>query len=122
MVVITVLASVMLSSCAGGSVNTSGGSLLLDPSQFGPALSAIGTPNGVSLNWSASLSSAVGYNLYRGMQSGGPYFRLNWSIITVTNYIDTAVQSGQTYYYVATATNSSNEESDYSNEVAAPIP
>ena len=34
-------------------------------------------------------------------------------------YSDSNVQSGHTYFYVVTATNSTNQESGYSNEVAA---
>jgi len=38
------------------------------------------------------------------------------------SYTDTNVQSGQTYYYVVTAINSSNQESGYSSEVTAIVP
>jgi fibronectin type 3 domain-containing protein len=75
------------------------------------------------LNWNSSISSGVvGYNVYRGSGSGGPYMRLNYSMLPATNYTDSAVQAGQTYYYVVTAINSGNVESDFSKEVAAPIP
>ncbi|HEY6182569.1 MAG TPA: choice-of-anchor D domain-containing protein [Terriglobales bacterium] len=76
----------------------------------------------VNLNWSASTSSVVGYNVYRGTQSGGPYARVNSAVRTVTNYADNTVQSGQVYFYVATAVDSSSAESAYSGEVAAVIP
>jgi fibronectin type 3 domain-containing protein len=123
--VITLLATVILSSCASTSAglassnsaaNTSGA--LTSPAQS----SAVGSHE-VTLSWNPSISSGVqGYNVYRGTGSGGPYAKLNPSIIAATNYSDSAVQSGQTYYYVVTATDSSNLESVYSNEVAAPIP
>jgi fibronectin type 3 domain-containing protein len=123
--VITLLATVMLSSCASTSeglassnsaANTSG--TLTSPAQS----SAVGSHD-VTLSWNPSISSGVlGYNVYRGTGSGGPYTKLNPSIIAATNYRDNAVQSGQTYYYVVTATDSGNLESVYSHEVAAPIP
>ena len=77
----------------------------------------------MTLNWTASVSSGViGYNVYRGTGSGGPYTRLNSFLIAAANYTDNAVQGGQTYYYVVTAMSSDDLESDYSDEVAAQIP
>lgn len=76
----------------------------------------------VGLSWNASTSSVAGYNVYRGTQSGGPYSKLNSSLISGTSYTDSSVQSGATYYYVSTAVNSSNVESAYSNQATAAIP
>jgi len=79
-------------------------------------------PDTVALAWNPSSSSVVGYNVYRGMQSGGPYARLNSSVLSNTDYLDSNTQSGATYYYVSTAVNAANEESAYSNEASATIP
>lgn len=77
----------------------------------------------VSLSWTASVSPNItGYNIYRSMTSGGPYTKLNSSLIATTTYLDTAVQAGQTYYYVATAVDASNNESPKSTEVKGTIP
>ena len=76
----------------------------------------------VTLNWNASTSSVVGYNVYRGAQSGGPYTMINTALDAATNYVDLSVQAGQTYYYVATAVDGSGDESVYSNEVIAAVP
>jgi uncharacterized protein (DUF2141 family) len=76
----------------------------------------------VTLNWSGSSSSVVGYNIYRSSVSGGPYTKMNSGVITLLTYTDTTVQAGQVYYYVVTAENSSNVESSYSNELSATIP
>jgi Abnormal spindle-like microcephaly-assoc'd, ASPM-SPD-2-Hydin len=75
-----------------------------------------------ALSWTASTSAVIGYNVYRGTASGGPYTKLNSSVISATNYTDSTVQAGQTYYYVVTAVNSSDVESVYSNQVSATIP
>jgi fibronectin type 3 domain-containing protein len=64
----------------------------------------------------------VGYNVYRGTQSGGPYTKLNSSPVSATTCTDSSVKAGQTYFYVVTAADSSNVESAYSNEVSASIP
>jgi len=85
-----------------------------------------GTPapqHSVNLSWTASNSQNIsGYNVYRGVKSGGPYSKINPVLDASTLYTDTTVADGQTYYYVTTAVNSSNEESSYSNQATAVIP
>jgi len=77
----------------------------------------------VSLAWTASASTDVaGYNVYRGTQSGGPYTEIGSTNSATTDYTDLSVMSGDTYYYVVTAFDSSNEQSPYSNQAAAVIP
>jgi len=75
-----------------------------------------------TLSWTASLSTVIGYNVYRGSVSGGPYTLVNSSIVAGTQYVDPSVLAGQTYYYVATAVASGNTESTYSNQVVASVP
>jgi len=76
----------------------------------------------VALSWNASTSTVSGYNVYRSTVSGGPYTKLNSSLVATLNYTDSTVQNGTTYFYVTTAVDSSGSESVYSNEVSAPIP
>jgi trimeric autotransporter adhesin len=77
----------------------------------------------VSLSWDPSSSSNVaGYRVYRGGISGGPYSLLTSSLVPGTNYTDASVLSGNEYFYVTTAVDSSGDESVYSNEAAATIP
>lgn len=75
-----------------------------------------------ALSWGSSGSSISGYNVYRSTMSGSSYVRINSSLIGGVSYSDASVQSGQTYYYVATAVDSSGNESAFSNEVAAAVP
>jgi hypothetical protein len=76
-----------------------------------------------TLNWSASTSTVIGYNLYRATISGGPYTKINTSVDATTTFTDAGtVQAGKIYYWVVTAVNSSNVESVYSGEVSATIP
>jgi hypothetical protein len=79
-------------------------------------------PHSVALNWGASSSSVAGYNVYRSTVSGSAYAKMNGSTVGGVNYADSSVQSGHTYYYVATAVDGSGNESVYSNEVAAIVP
>jgi len=77
----------------------------------------------VDLSWNASTSQdVIGYNVYRGPTSGGPYQKINPMLDPSTVYTDSNVGNGNTYYYVATAVNSSDQESVYSNEAQAVIP
>lgn len=83
-----------------------------------------GSSHTVTLTWVASVSPNVsGYNIYRGTTSGGPYAtKVNSSLVQSTTYVDTTAQSGQTYYYVATAVDSSGSESANSAQTQAVIP
>ena len=76
----------------------------------------------MDLSWQASTSTVTGYNVYRGAVSGGPYTKVNSSLISGTAYMDTTVQAGQTYYYVSTAVDSNNDESTYSTQATAVVP
>lgn len=76
----------------------------------------------VDLSWTASSSAVVGYNVYRGAVSGGPYTKINSAADAATAFTDGTVQSGQTYYYTVTAVDNSGTESARSNEVQAVIP
>ena len=76
----------------------------------------------VSLSWTPSTSTVVGYNSYSSTTSGGPYTKLTSNPNPTTSFTDTTVKSGLTYYYVVTAVNSSNVESVLSAEIPAIIP
>lgn len=76
----------------------------------------------VALNWNASGSSVMGYFVYRGTASGGPYTKLITAPDPATTYTDSGVQSGVTYYYVVTAVNGNGVESAFSNQATAPVP
>jgi len=87
------------------------------------ALSGTATvSHSVNLSWSPGSSTYAGFNVYRGTTSGGPYTKLDNSLIAVPSYQDYNVTSGQTYYYVATEVDSTGNESNYSNEAIATIP
>jgi hypothetical protein len=75
----------------------------------------------VSLSWNPSSSSVVGYNLYRGTTSGGPFSQIN-AMNASTSYVDNSVQAGQTYFYVSTAVDAAGRESVYSNQTQAVVP
>ena len=77
----------------------------------------------VALNWTASTSSVVGYNVYRSTTSGSGYSKINSALVSGVSYTDSStLTSGTTYYYVTTAVDSSGNESAYSNQTSAAIP
>jgi hypothetical protein len=86
-------------------------------------LVTIWSSHSATLNWVASTSTrVVGYNVYRGATSGGPYTKVNSTPTFATHFTDRYVQAGQTYYYVATSVEASGNESGYSNESRVRIP
>jgi Abnormal spindle-like microcephaly-assoc'd, ASPM-SPD-2-Hydin len=98
------------------------------PSTTADALTGTGTTAPaytVNLSWNASTSSdIVGYNVYRSNfgTACGSYAKLNSALNPSTSYGDSSVADGQTYCYVTTAVNGSNQESAYSAVVEATIP
>jgi Putative Ig domain./Immunoglobulin I-set domain. len=76
-----------------------------------------------TLNWIASPTPGVtGYNVYRATTSGGYTTPSNPTPISGTQFTDSTVQLGQTYYYVVNAIDAAGVESPYSNEVSGTIP
>jgi hypothetical protein len=83
-----------------------------------------GTPHGIKVSWTASTSTVAGYNLYRGTVTGGPYTKVNSSLITTLTFLDpnSGLTVSTTYFYVATAVDSSGNESTYSNQASVLTP
>jgi fibronectin type 3 domain-containing protein len=89
------------------------------------ALSGMGvqpTSHTVTLSWTASTSTVSGYNIYRSTTNGSGYAKINSNLVASLSYNDSTVQSGTTYYYVATAVDSSGNESTDSNQATAIVP
>ena len=79
-------------------------------------LAAVPGNNQVSLNWNG-VAGATGYNIKRAAVAGGPYSIIA-SGVAETNYTDSAVTNGGTYYYVVSA-NTAGAESGISFEASA---
>jgi hypothetical protein len=96
---------------------------LVNAALGGTCVTGTGVTHRVLLSWTPSTSANVtGYNIYRGTTSGGAYAKVNSAPVVGVTYTDTTVQSGETYYYVATAIDNSNNESVYSNQAQAAVP
>ena len=80
------------------------------------------TTHTVALSWAPAVTGVTGFRTYVSMVSGGPYVEMGSVPSTTPAYTDSSVQSGQTYFYVVTAIDASNNDSLYSSEVAAIVP
>ena len=65
-----------------------------------PSLNATPTGGSVALTWGASPDAVAGYHVYRAASVDGPFTRLTTSLITATNFSDTAPPSTNTVYMV----------------------
>jgi hypothetical protein len=73
----------------------------------------------IIIDWADSAAEGLeGYNVYRSTVTGGPYTLINDTLITVSNYSDSQVSTGVTYYYVVKAY-ASSLVSDNSAEASA---
>jgi|SRR5579859_6845154 len=109
-------------SASGSTTSTPSTSTGATSSTSSASTPTSGSPLSVKLSWNASTSSVVGYHVYRGSASGGPYSRISSSAVTALGYEDASVQAGSRYYYVVSALDGSGDESAYSNEAAADVP
>jgi hypothetical protein len=82
-------------------------------------LTATATNLGVNLTWGQS-ANATSYNLKRSTTNGGSYALL--ANVAATNYSDTLVTNGVTYFYVVSATNSAGESANSTQAGAMPLP
>ncbi len=96
----------------------------LTPDTTAPAnptgLTGTGGLGFVTLNWNDNADSDFDYyDVYRGTSSGGPYTKINGSPVLTSDYNDTAVSNGTTYYYVVKALDLSSNTSGNSNQASA---
>jgi len=71
----------------------------------------------VSLTWSAS-TGATSYSMRRSTTNGGPYSQIGAP--TATNYTDTGLTNGTTYYYVVAASDSAGTSANSAQASATP--
>lgn len=80
----------------------------------------------IDLTWTANTEPDLGgYNVYRSLNSGGPWGSpINGeTLVSGTAYTDSGLTNGTPYFYIVTAVDTSDNESDASNEATAtPVP
>ena len=72
----------------------------------------------VTITWNSSYS-ATNYNLKRATINGGPYTTI--TSLNATNYTDTGLNNGTTYYYVITAVGINGESQNSAQTSATPL-
>ena len=98
-------------------VNLTAVSASLVPPSAPTNLMAVATNGMVLLNWSPS-ATATSYNVQRSITGGGSY--TTNATVTVTNYADTQVTGGTTYYYVVSALNAAGQSPNSAEVNATP--
>jgi hypothetical protein len=84
-----------------------------DSLTFDPSLGS----DRLSMTWFHSPSPDVArYNVYKSLQSGGPYSRINLDPVDHAFFLAPNLQGSTRYYFVATAVDESGNESLQSNE------
>jgi hypothetical protein len=61
------------------------------------SLGGTASPGSVSLSWTASPDSVVGYHVYRATSANGPFTRLSSSLLATTSFLDGSAPSGAIY-------------------------
>jgi flagellar hook assembly protein FlgD len=102
--------------------STATATIAIAPPSQPAVLTVSAVPTGLNATWVYAGSPAAGYNLYRSTTSGGPYTKINSSVITGTSFLDTDVLIGVTYYYVVTVVDNAGNEGAYSNEASGTAP
>src|SRR5712671_4202349 len=96
---------------------TDGGPLVVIPVTGTAAESSRST---VRLNWEESPVTVAGYVVYRSADSSGPYRRI--SEAPTSEFVDTGLAVGHTYYYVVASVGADQVESEYSSPISATVP
>jgi hypothetical protein len=96
--------------------STEGSSLLIPLTATG----AESSRSSVKLNWEESPLTVAGYVVYRSTDSSGPYTRISQA--ASSEYVDTGLPVGHTYYYVVTSLDANDVESEYSSPISATVP
>jgi hypothetical protein len=84
------------------------------------ATGAESSRSAVKLNWEESPVTVAGYFVYRSADSSGPYTRISQA--ATSEYVDTGLAAGHTYYYVVTSLDANDVESEFSPPISATVP
>ena len=79
--------------------------------------------HGITVSWTETNNSdsAVGFNVYRATVAGGPYTKVNSTLLasSTLSYFDPTVTGGTKYFYVIASVDSFGVQSVNSNEISA---
>jgi alkaline phosphatase len=107
---------------SGGEIDTAFVNITVGDAPPGAPTGLVATAGNsqVTLDWADNTESDLsGYNVYRSTTQGSGYAKINSTVVSTSNYVDSTVTNGITYYYVVTAVDTGSNESTYSNEANA---
>lgn len=84
------------------------------------AMGAESSRSSVKLKWEESPVTVAGYVVYRSADSSGPYTQISQA--ATSEYVDTGLAAGHTYFYVVTSLDSDAVESEFSPPISATVP
>jgi hypothetical protein len=96
-------------------VTTTGTATILAPTNV--KIDAVGASS-VSLSWTAA-AGAAGFDVFRAGTSGGPFAKVNPSLVAGTSFTDTGLTGSTTYFYVIKSEDAGGGLSAPSMEVGA---
>jgi fibronectin type 3 domain-containing protein len=79
-------------------------------------------PHSVTLSWTASVSHVSGYRVFRTTDPNARPGLVGVTLADTTQFVDTKVEAGRTYYYSVKAFDAADRESEFSAKVSATIP
>lgn len=80
-----------------------------------------GSSRVVKLEWEGVPESGLGYIVYRSADASGPYEQIATSL-NATEYLDSGLAAGHTYYYVVTQTVTDDTQGELSAPISATVP
>ena len=99
-------------TCGGGGDTT--------PPAAPTGLVATAGDGSVDLDWGDNgEGDLAGYTVYRGTGVGGPFNAVNGALLGTSQFTDSGLANGTTYWYVVTASDMSGNESGSSTEASA---
>jgi Abnormal spindle-like microcephaly-assoc'd, ASPM-SPD-2-Hydin len=115
--------TVTFAPASGGAVSGASVSIASNATNSPLSIGLTGTGlHSVALNWGASSTDGVTYNVFKGTSSGGESTTpINTSPVTSLSYTDTNVTPGTDYYYYVEAVDSGGSSTP-SNEAVADVP
>jgi cellulose 1,4-beta-cellobiosidase len=114
--------SLTITGAAGSITHTASTTLLVNLAAPTSLTATSGSAGQITLSWAGSVA-ATSYHVKRALVSGGPYTSV--ACTTTTNYNDTGLTNGTTYYYVVSAAynaspDAGGESADSSEDSATP--
>jgi hypothetical protein len=93
-----------------------------NPPPSSPAPPPAPVQHTVHLTWNSNDTNIAGYHVYRSKSSDSGFSQVTSALLPSTNYDDSTVDSGTTYYYAVTVVTFAGDESGYSHQATAVVP